>query len=239
MNYFTHAIRFLDDGVFAVGTAIPDWLSAADRRVRLRPRDLESWVKHDDPWQAGLASGAAQHLHDDGWFHVTTGFYEVTASLTQLFRQGLGGGEQYHCGFLGHVGMELLLDAALIARHPNQLEQYFAYLAGIDSSGVQAAVNRMTRVPTERLAWMIDEFREEQFLRDYLDDEQLRLRLNQVLWRVKLSPLPAVAVRLLGEARQIVSSRVGDLLPADLFANAGRVTEQHLEPQDPREESSP
>src|SRR3984957_18435669 len=38
MNYFAHGIRFVDRPWFLAGTALPDWLSVIDRRVRLRPK---------------------------------------------------------------------------------------------------------------------------------------------------------------------------------------------------------
>ena len=32
MNYFAHALPFLDRPYFVAGTAVPDWLTVADRR---------------------------------------------------------------------------------------------------------------------------------------------------------------------------------------------------------------
>lgn len=218
MNYFAHALHHLDRPYFAAGTAVPDWLSVADRSVRLRPRMLEPWFNSEDPIQAEIAAGAARHLHDDGWFHATRGFVEVTGQLTHLFRSRLGADDRYHCGFLGHVGMEMLLDSILIERFPAEFERYYAILAEIDPGQVQAAVNRMARLPTERLAWFVELFRQEHFLRDYSDDQRLLTRLNQVLSRVKLSPLPTEAVVLLAESREIVRLRLDDLLPVEHYS---------------------
>jgi hypothetical protein len=220
MNYFAHALHHLDRPYFVAGTALPDWLSVADRKVRLRPRQLEPWFDSDDLIQSEVARGAAQHLHDDGWFHATRGFAEVTMQLTHLFRERLGADDKYHCGFLGHVGMELLLDAILIERHPQQFERYYSVLAELNTQEIQAAVNRMAREPTDRLAWFVDQFRSLQFLRDYVDDARLLVRLNQVLQRVKLSPLPAEAETLLGESREIVRQRIDDLLPVEYFSES-------------------
>ncbi len=220
MNYFAHALHHLDRPYFVAGTAVPDWLSVADRQVRLRPRQLEPWFAAEDPIQAEVARGAAQHLHDDGWFHSTRGFAEVTGELTHLFRDRLGGDDKYHCGFLGHVGMELLLDSVLMERHPRELDRYYAVLAEVNPALIQAAVNRMAKQPTDRLAWFVGLFRENQFLRDYSDDVRLLGRLNQVLERVKLSPLPAGAAAVLAVARDIVRQRFDDLLPVEHFSSA-------------------
>lgn len=217
MNYFAHALLHLDRPYFVAGTAVPDWLSVADRQVRLRPRQLTPWFDATDPIQADVAAGTAQHLHDDAWFHATRGFVEVTGQLTSLFREGLGADDKFNCGFLGHVGMELLLDADLMERHPAELERYYEILATVNPAEVQAAVNRMARQPTDRLAWFVELFRQKQFLRDYFDNRRLLVRLNQVLERVKLSPLPDKAQELLAAAREIVRCRAEDLLPVEHF----------------------
>ncbi|MBM4076677.1 MAG: hypothetical protein FJ267_13690, partial [Planctomycetes bacterium] len=119
MNYFTHALNYLDRPYFMAGTAIPDWLSVVDRKVRFRPQHLVPWIDQSGTVRSELAAGTQQHLLDDAWFHSTRGFVEVTSELTSVFRKHLGVDEGFHCGFLGHVGMELLLDAALIQLYPN------------------------------------------------------------------------------------------------------------------------
>ena len=47
---------------------------------------------------------------------------------------------------------------------------------------------------------------------DYLDDGKLLSRLNQVMRRVKLPPLPPALLPFLPEARQRVSERRDELL---------------------------
>lgn len=217
MNYFTHALNHREHPYLMAGTAIPDWLSVADRKVRLRPRLLEPWLDSTDEVQAQVARGSLQHLSDDDWFHSTRGFAEVTSELTHLFRQHLGQDDRYHCGFLGHVGMELLLDGVLIELYPTQFEDYWNQLNQVDPQLIQDAVNRMARIPTERLAWLIDVYRREQFLRSYTSDRSLLYRLNQVLLRVKLSPIPESTEEVVSLGRGLVQNRLRDLLPEDHF----------------------
>lgn len=217
MNYFTHALNHIDRPYFMAGTAIPDWLSVVDRKVRLRPRLLEPWLDDEDRVQSQVASGALQHLSDDDWFHSTRGFVEVTGELTGRFRHRLGADEQYHCGFLGHVGMELILDGVLMEMYPDRFDAYWQTLAEIEPSQIETAVNRMAKVPATRLAWFIDLFRREQFLRSYVDDAELVSRLNQVLLRVKLSPIPIEAIPVVAEGRELVTRRLLDLLPSEKF----------------------
>src|SRR5215208_7117669 len=117
VNYFAHAIRFLDRPWFLAGTAVPDWLSAIDRPVRVRARDAEPFADGSGTPLAELAAGIRQHHEDDGWFHATPAFHEVSSQLTRLFRELLtNADESPRAPFLGHIATEILLDAVLIAR---------------------------------------------------------------------------------------------------------------------------
>ena len=114
MNYFCHALNHLDRPYFMAGTAVPDWLSVADRRVRFRPQHLAPFVDSEETVLSEVAAGTLQHLQDDDWFHATRGFFEVTTEIAALFRKGLGQEGDFHYGFPGHVGMEMLGAAANI-----------------------------------------------------------------------------------------------------------------------------
>ena len=217
MNYFAHALNYVDRPYFMAGTAIPDWLSAVDRKVRLRPRCLEPWLCCEDATQSEIAAGALQHLTDDDWFHATRGFVQVTSELTRLFRERLGPDERFHCGFLGHVGMELILDGVLMVRYPDRFEEYWRTMEFVEPAVIESAVNRMAKIPTDRLAWFIDLYRREQFLRSYENDRTLLTRLNQVLLRVKLSPIPLEAEEVVAVGRSLVTQRLRDLLPVEHF----------------------
>lgn len=217
MNYFAHGLNHLDRPYFLAGTAVPDWLSVSDRPVRLRPRLLEPWIDGSTELQSEVAAGAKQHLEDDQWFHATRGFVETTGEMTVLFRELLSGGDGFRSGFLGHIVSEMLLDSVLIETYPDRLQEYYAVLAGVTAAEVQAAVNRMAKVPAERLAWFIDLFVRERILDCYQDDVRLLRRLNQVQQRVKLASLPPETVSVLAAGRDLVRRRACELLPPDRF----------------------
>ena len=54
MNYFAHALPFLDSPYFAAGTAVPDWLNVVDRRVRCRSRHARAFCENPRPDVARL-----------------------------------------------------------------------------------------------------------------------------------------------------------------------------------------
>jgi hypothetical protein len=88
MNYFAHGLRFTDRPWFLAGTALPDWLSVADRDVRVRARQVFPFADGTGSAEAELAAGILQHLHDDQWFHRTRGFWKD--QVATLFRETLG-----------------------------------------------------------------------------------------------------------------------------------------------------
>lgn len=212
MNYFAHGLRFLDRPYFLAGTALPDWLSVVDRRVRLRARAVRPFALGSGAPEAELAAGVLQHLEDDAWFHKTAAFAVVSAQLTVLLRNALPADDGHRPAFLGHVLTEILLDAVLIEREPARLESYYRALSAVDAALVEESTNRMARNTTDQLKFLIPLFVEERFLADYADANRLLLRLNQVLHRVKLKPLPAGLAAVLDEARGIVAGRSAELL---------------------------
>ncbi len=217
LNYFAHGIRFLDRPYFLIGTAMPDLLSVVDRNVRLRTRLVEPFVIDESDRESQFAAGVLQHLSDDRWFHKTRGFYEVTGELTRLFREQADGDDRFRASFLGHIVTELLLDRVLHTDHPGDLDRYYASLDTVDRSFIEQAVNRMARRPTQQLATFLGLFQRERFLYDYADSERLLFRLNQVMNRVKLPPLPDNTVTVLEAGAAIVARRWRELLPSDEF----------------------
>ena len=230
LNFLAHALPVLPPAEGAlgeltplrvIGTGAPDLLSVADRRVRLRSRMLDA-ARSSPTWDDGaplaaFVSGVRRHLRDDGWFHATPAFAEVTATLGVTLRETFGPGDGFRSGFLGHVGAEMLLDDVLRARVPGCLDRYYAACDAVDPAEVQRCVNALHPTGTDRLAGVVVGFRESRFLADYADPERLLYRLNQVCKRVKLTPLPAAAAGVLADARAMVDDRRFDLLPPDRY----------------------
>ena len=122
-------------------------------------------------------------------------------------RDALGGETGLRPFLLGHLLVELLLDAALVADDPGRLTAYYAALDEVDARRVEAAVNRMAPRSTERLAIFIELFRRERILWDYREDGKLMVRLNQIMRRVRLELLPDELASVLPAARKLVAER--------------------------------
>jgi hypothetical protein len=156
--------------------------------------------------------GVVQHHRDDAWFHQSPAFNELCLRLTIIVRDALPPDQSLRPSFLGHILVELLLDAELIAREPSRLDAYYNALDALDPAAVAAALNRMTTKPIELIAPLIPRFSAERFLYDYLEDGKLLKRLNAVMRRVKLPELPLEFTEVLATARGLVVPRTEVLL---------------------------
>jgi hypothetical protein len=170
MNYLAHGWRYSDEPYVLAGTAAPDWLSVIDRKTRLRSRRAVEFVADSDPVVAAIARGIVQHHIDDGWFHATPTFNELSLQFAVEIRELLPGDEGFRPSFLGHIIIELLLDRALAEDEPQLLERYYAALGRLNSSETQRVISHLATRPVDRIAALIPRFVEERFLYDYLDD---------------------------------------------------------------------
>ena len=212
MNYFSHARRFLDDPFFVAGVSVPDWMGVVNRRAKA-PTKLALPFAHDqDRRVASIARGIIQHHHDDKWFHQCPAFVELQSAFTVKLQTFVPHDKSLRPRFFGHVLIEVLLDHTLISQDPAQLDRYYEVAAGYDVTFIAQTVNRMLSRPTGMLAFFIPLFVKERFLYDYGDDTTLLYRMNRVLKRLKLAPMPAEVTTFFAEARDLVQSRQSQLL---------------------------
>jgi len=214
MNYLAHGYRFIQTPLLLAGTAIPDWLSVVDRKVRLRSHRIKSGMEQLSVEDQQIATGALQHLHDDDKFHSCPTFLMLESELSVRFRRLMPDPFDHRPPFLGHIVTELLLDAVIAEQQPEVLDQYYAALAEVSPEQIQALVNRLATRATDQLALFIRRFRDARVLDDYQDDTRLQLRLNQVLRRVTLPEIDDTCLEVLQQARVLLRSHSRALLEA-------------------------
>lgn len=212
MNYLAHAYQHLDRPYFAVGTALPDWMSVLDRKNRARRQFAEPVTQDVDPEVAAFAGGVIQHHTDDAWFHTCPAFVQLSTTFAVELRSHLAAGLGHQAGFVGHISVELLLDAVLAQRHPRLVDDYYQVLASIDHRKIQLAANKILRKPVSNLVHLIPRFIDERFLADYTDDQRLLMRLNGVMKRIGLPRLPDQVSRWLATARPRIDFFADELL---------------------------
>lgn len=214
MNYLAHGYRFLETPLRLAGTALPDCLSVVDRRVRLRGRRIRGLLEELSDEEREVAEGVLQHLRDDDVFHSCPIFLMLESELTGRFRQVLRDRFDHRPPFLGHIVTELLLDAAIAEEFPGVLERWYRAMETVSAEWIQAVVNRLATNSTLDLPTFLGKFLGARVLFDYLDDERLLVRLNQVLRRVTLPEIDAACLPVLGAGRLLLRKHAGELLRA-------------------------
>lgn len=215
MNYLAHGYRFLDNPLFLAGTAVPDWLSVVDRKVRARRRLVSPIVQatqDEDVRQIGR--GILQHHQDDDLFHRCEAFQNLEAEFSGQFRRHMPDRYDHRPAFLGHIVTELMLDATLADRDRTLLNRFYDAMSQVDATLVETVVNSMATRPTDQLAWFIERFRQERFLDDYAQNDTLARRLNQVLKRVNLPQMEPGVMEVLEYTRRRLRECADDLLLA-------------------------
>lgn len=208
MNYLAHALAFLDNddtdghgGFRIAGTSLPDWLRIVDKRARLRPDVLHAVVVDDDARFAALRDGARRHHDDDLRFHADDAFDAVASSVAARLR-ALDPG--LRASTLGHVLVEMLVDAALMRQRPGLIERYYDVLDEVDEARVAAFARRATQRPLEHAEYLIDRFRRTRFLLAYGDDDGVLDCLVGVCRRAGLQPPPPSSRAVISSARHDV-----------------------------------
>lgn len=212
MNFLSHAVPYLDRPLVAAATGVPDWLSIVDRKIRARSRLAAPFVQSDDLQLRDVAVGIIRHHEDDRWFHGTEAFVSTNLELAVQLRDQLPGDAGFRPTFVGHILIEMLLDSLTIRDQPDLAERYYFSISEAGAENIQRCVNQITGKPTDRLAAVIERFVKIAFLYDYRDVERLLFRLNQVMNRVGLEPLPQSLLGWLPEAEKLVESRRDALL---------------------------
>ncbi|MCS7468789.1 hypothetical protein NZK35_19225 [Stieleria sp. ICT_E10.1] len=216
MNFLSHAIPYLDHPLVAVCTGVPDFLSVVDRKIRARERMATAALDSDDDAVRDVATGILHHIRDDRWFHNTTVFVESNLQLAVGLRDLLPGDRGFRPMFVGHILIEILLDAFWIRDRPELIERYYQLVDDMSPELIQRCVNQITGKPTDRLVGAIRRYAEARFLYDYVDHRRLLMRLNQVMRRVGLAELPDSVLPWLQEASELVEfRRVRFLTPPD------------------------
>lgn len=213
MNYLAHGYRFLESPLFLAGTAVPDWLSVVDRKVRARAKLVRPVVGSTSSEDIrAVGRGILRHHADDDRFHNSELFLRLSSKLSVAFRKQMPDPFDHRPGFLGHIVVELMLDATLAADEKTLLDEYYAAMNAVNAQVVESATNKMAARSTDRLAWFIDRFRNEKFLYDYLDDDRMLHRLNSVLRRVKLPRMEPESTSVLGLARELLQHNASRLV---------------------------
>ena len=190
MNFLAHhliATRFLTPAVplpmYVVGSALPDLLPLAARRVRLRPALVERQPAPTDD-EGALRAGVLVHLATDSAFHKTPAFAEAQAEAGRILDQAAFDGIRVRRFFVAHVLVELALDAVLLRRDSTVAHDFYTAFAA-DYADVMRWTEATVGQSLPALPTVLKRFAESRYLEEYREDEGVATGLSRLCARAQ------------------------------------------------------
>lgn len=211
VNYLAHALHALDAPWIVAGTSLPDWLRVVDRRARLRAPALRALKLPPGP-AALLRQGVLRHHEDDARFHAAPLFEALSHDAVRAIR-ALSPDPRLRASALGHIVVEMLLDAAIEAERPGAMDAYYRAVGALDGTHLTELVEGWTGRPQPHLPLLLQRFQRARFLFAYLTDDGLVNALGGVCARAGLSPPPAGTVHVVGALRPRIREAARSLVP--------------------------
>ncbi len=204
---------------------MPDWIRLLDK-ARVSSKSTQRYIDASSDKlsmeQRAICEGVLQHHIDDDLFHNNPLFLSLNLDLARSLRDHLMGDPSnfesngsMRSHFVAHIAIELLLDGYLIEQEPQRIARYYQVVDQLDSHTIAATIEKITERPLEKLPSLIRRFAAERFLYDYVDDQRLLRRMNQVMRRVSLPLLPDRTCHWLREVRLRIYSHANELLLAN------------------------
>ena len=191
MNFLAHyviATRFLTPAAplpsYVVGSALPDLLPLAARRVRLRPALVERQSAMNAE-ETALRAGVLAHLATDAAFHKTPAFAEAQAEVSRILARTPFEGIRVRRFFVAHVLTELALDAVLLRRDRAIADDFYAALAAADYAIVTRWAEATVGQPLPMLPAVLTRFAASRYLYHYGEDEGVATGLSRLCARAR------------------------------------------------------
>lgn len=203
MNHLAHALRSLDAPWVVAGTSLPDWLRVVDRRARVHAAALELLTLDEGTPAAWMRDGVLRHHEDDARFHTLPAFEELSHDAVHAIR-ALSPDPRLRASALGHIAVEMLLDASLEEKHPGAMDAYYQALDRLDDGHLADVTRAWTGRPLPDMGALLARFRRARFLFAYLTDAGVVRALEGVCARARLTPPPAGTVDVIRQLRPAV-----------------------------------
>jgi hypothetical protein len=189
VNYLAHAVDVLDDPWLVAGTSLPDWLRAVDRKARVRPESLALIEVVPASEEARVKAGALKHHDDDLRFHTHDAFEALTHDAVHAIR-ALSPDPRLRASALGHIVVEMLLDAIVEERRPGSTARYYEAIEQLDADELARIIARFTGRDVPGFARLFPRFVQARFLFAYASDDGVVDALEGVAWRTGMPPPP-------------------------------------------------
>ncbi|TFF36278.1 hypothetical protein [Mucilaginibacter psychrotolerans] len=189
MNFLSHYYfdRDATDCYFTLGTVLPDLLKNADKTIVLHPEKLT----HTNPKVNSIITGWNKHLLVDKYFHSSEFFLHHSHALKNLLRPAIEG-SPVKPFFLGHIGVELILDSLLITTNRISVDDFYDHLDSCDLGIINEFLAFAGMKNTEVFGKFYEGFKKSRYLHSYANLEQVTYALKRICMRVWRDPFTPV-----------------------------------------------
>ncbi len=207
------------DPAYVVGTALPDLLPLAERRVRFRPERLSAGTE----FEAALRGGVSAHLATDAAFHKTAAFAAAQATVGGLLADAAFEGMRVRRFFVAHVLTEMALDAALLRADPALAGRFYGAFALADLGAAARWAEAVTGRPLPGLVPVLTRFASSQYLREYARDDGVATGLSRLCRRAGQDTFEGENFSRLVAVVQKTAARLPVFIPALLAETAAGI----------------
>jgi hypothetical protein len=185
MNFLSHFYfdREATDCYFVLGTVLPDLLKNADKRIILHPEKLH----HPDSKVNSIVAGWNKHLDVDRYFH-TSGFFATHSHQLKKELAPAIAGSPVKPFFLGHIGVELIIDNLLLTTGKITVEDFYDHLKGCDNSVIQEFLTSAGLPDSTRFFRFFEGFKRDGYLHTYSETQQIAYALKRICMRIWDNP---------------------------------------------------
>lgn len=189
MNFLSHYYfdRTETNCYHILGTVLPDLLKNADKTIVLHPEEL----KHADEDINSIITGWNKHLAVDRYFHSAQFFLHHSHQL-KLELAPVIEGSPVKPFFLGHIGVELILDNLLLTNNKITVQEFYDHLEVCNVDKIGAFLTFAGLKNTERFFKFFEGFKKSGYLHSYEETEHIAYALKRICMRVWPNPFTPV-----------------------------------------------
>lgn len=185
MNFLSHFYfdRETTDCYFVLGTVLPDLLKNADKTIVLHPEKLH----HPDARVNSIIAGWNKHLDVDRYFHSSVFFAAHSHQLKKELAPAIAG-SPVKPFFLGHIGIELIIDNLLLTTGKITVDDFYNHLRGCDNDVIEDFLTSAGLKDTTRFFRFFEGFKRDGYLHTYSETEQIAYALKRICMRIWENP---------------------------------------------------
>lgn len=188
MNFLSHYYFDRDESncYHILGTVLPDLLKNADKTIVLHPEKL----KHTNLAINSIITGWNKHLDVDRYFHSSKFFLHHSHELKLLLAPVIQG-SPVKPFFLGHIGVELILDNLLLTTQKLNVQDFYDQLEACDNTVIAEFLAFAELEDNTRFFKFFAGFKNSAYLHTYAETLQIAYALKRICMRVWPDPFTA------------------------------------------------